>query len=493
MKNYLFLLLVFCFGPDLYALSFFTGPMRNWAQVEYALEATQASMSYRRGDRELSKKYLQRILEKNAGDSYANQFLGTLFLMDGNLEAALKYWNRLGKPLIENIQLEPHPDVDPELLDRALVMAPASSLTREDYLATESRLQMMGVFRKQEFELKPHKKEEKFDLIVRPSVKKGAFSSKIKMATLAAQGVFTETVQLEFPNIEGTTISASSLISWDEFKNRFYSSLSLPFGRHPHMRIRSFSDTRKETWALAPDVDLLKWQGGVELAESVNGNWKWNSGAKVSHRNYDNIGSFSASFQEGWVIQAFANFDFSLLRIPERRFNVKSNLNTEVGKLLHSFSSPFLMLENSVEMRWFPRPAGEDLAMTGRFRTGKIFGEVPFDESFVLGVERDTDLLLRAHKSQSDKKGENPFASAYALWNWDISKIVVDKKRYRLKLTPFLDVGKIFDSQLWRGKQWFVDTGIQTGVQIFGAPELVLTFGKDLRTGRNVVYFSARL
>ena len=492
MKALFLILFIFCLGADLYA--FFSGPIRNLSAVEYAAHATAASDHYRMGNREKAKEYLQRILQKNPADAYANQFLGTLFLLDGNLEACLKYWNRLGQPLIEQIQLQPLPRVDSELMDKAFVMSPASPLTYEEYLATESRFEMMGIFSKQEFQLKPYAEQGKFDLVVRSSVKKSAFSSRIKIATLLARAAFTETVRLEFPNIEGTTMNSSSLISWDEFKNRFYSSFSLPFGRRPHLRVRIFTDTRKETWALGDDANLLKWEGGLELGESVNSKWKWTSGAKVSYRSYDNISSVSKpEFQEGWLVQAFGNFNYSWIRIPERRFTLQSTSNVDAGKIVDSSANPFLIFENSVEMRWFPRPRGEDYATTGRFRFGKMFGSGPFDEYFVLGVERDTDLLLRAHKARRDKKGENPFAPAYALWNWDITKILLDKKRYRLRITPFFDSGKIFDSRLWQGKQWFMDTGIQAGLQLLGGPELVLKFGKDLRTGRNVIYLAARL
>jgi hypothetical protein len=494
MKKYLAILIAFSFGTELYAISVFSGPMRNLSAVEYAAGAVQASISYRMGDPLNAKEHLQAILEKNPRDAYANQFLGTLFLMDGNVEACLKYWNRIGEPLIREIQVQPIPSVDPELMDRAFVMAPASRLTYEEYLETESRLQMMGIFRKQEFKLKPRKEEGNFDLIFSASMKKSAFSSRIKIATLLAQAVFTETVKLEFPNIVDTTISSSSLISWDEYENRFYSSLSLPFGKHPQLRMLFFIDTRKETWSLSQDADLLKWEGGFELAESVNSGWKWTGGAKLSHRSYDNISSISEhEFQEGWLIQAFGNIESSLIRIPERRFTLRSTLNGEVGRILNSSATPFLMLENSLEMRWFPQPVGDDLAMIGRFRIGKTFGTGPFDEYFVLGVERDTDLLLRAHRNRRDKKGENPFAPAYALWNGDINKIVIDKEKYSIRLTPFFDVGRIFDSGLWQGEDWFMDMGIQTGLQFFIGPELMLTFAKDLRTGRNVVYFSARL
>ena len=41
---------------------------------------------------------LRQSLRLAPGDAYANDFLGTAYFLEGNLEAALKYWNRVGKP-----------------------------------------------------------------------------------------------------------------------------------------------------------------------------------------------------------------------------------------------------------------------------------------------------------------------------------------------------------------------------------------------------------
>ena len=63
-----------------------------------------------------------------------------------NLEAALKYWNRVDKPRIESVRSEPALKVNPVLLDRALAFAPASTLRLPELLTTESRLQSMDYF-----------------------------------------------------------------------------------------------------------------------------------------------------------------------------------------------------------------------------------------------------------------------------------------------------------------------------------------------------------
>ena len=190
-------------------------------------------------------------------------------------------------------------------------------------------------------------------------------------------------------------------------------------------------------------------------------------------------------------MDVFGSINYSLLRVPEKRIELSSAFSSELGKFLGA--SSFVTLNESLKFRWFPHATGEDLVINGSFRTGKIFGAAPFDQYFVLGVERDTDLMLRAHKSSIDKKGENPFAPAYLLWNWDISKIVMEKKLIRWRLAPFVDVGKVSGSDLWKENHWFLDTGIQSGFQVLKSVEVVFTYGKDLRKGRNVFYINAKL
>ena len=45
-------------------------------------------------------KTLRRALRLAPRDDYTNNFLATIYFLEGNLDAALKYWNRSGKPLL---------------------------------------------------------------------------------------------------------------------------------------------------------------------------------------------------------------------------------------------------------------------------------------------------------------------------------------------------------------------------------------------------------
>ena len=74
-----------------------------------------------------AKTYLHRALQLDPKDEYANEFLATVYFLQGNLEAALKYWNRADKPEIAEVRSEPKLKVRPALLDHAFAFAPASN------------------------------------------------------------------------------------------------------------------------------------------------------------------------------------------------------------------------------------------------------------------------------------------------------------------------------------------------------------------------------
>src|SRR5258708_33068932 len=81
-----------------------------------------------------------------------------------------------------------------------------------------------------------------------------------------------------------------------------------------------------------------------------------------------------------------------------------------------------------------------------RFRAGKTFGTVPFDELFMLGLERDNDLPLRAHIGTHDgRKGSAPLGRDYFLSTGEAAKNVYRNGVLTVKLRHFLDRGKITD------------------------------------------------
>src|SRR6266404_5682951 len=63
----------------------------------------RAGAEYKLGTFGAAKRDLRRSLRLNPDDPYAAEFLGTIYLLEGNLEASLKYWNMVGKPRLEAV------------------------------------------------------------------------------------------------------------------------------------------------------------------------------------------------------------------------------------------------------------------------------------------------------------------------------------------------------------------------------------------------------
>ena len=99
-----------------------------------------AGLAFKQKQYPQASRYLRRGLRLRPDDAYGDDFLGTVYFLEGSLEAALKYWNRAGKPQLAAVQTEPTPRVDAALLDRAFAFSSASMLQLPEFLTTETRI-----------------------------------------------------------------------------------------------------------------------------------------------------------------------------------------------------------------------------------------------------------------------------------------------------------------------------------------------------------------
>ena len=456
---------------------------------------------------------LRRALRLDSGDRYAVDFLATVYLLEGNVEAALDRWNRIEKPQIENVTIDPRPRVDPILLDRAFTFSPASVLNLADLRTTEARINALGIFPRYEFALsgRPDEKGEeggKFDLVFRSTERNGWGSSTVAGLVSLLRGLPYLTVYPEWYNLKRSATNLQSLVRWDAEKRRLFATLSGPLERDPKWRYRVYVDGRKENWDIsrtffgngfgsaAPDLKLEKLEAGAEIKSIESGRWSWKTGADLSHRRFGNFtpanSEATAFFTDGYALKYDAELDAHVLRDPERRITVDSTASGQLGKMLRHGADPFAKVEGTLGVHWLPQPQGDDYETSARVQAGQTFGQPPFDELFTLGLERDNDLWLRAHiGTRKGRKGAAPLGRNYVLANWDIDKKIYENGFLELKMGPFLDSGKIYDpSRDFGSRVWLWDAGGQLKVRILGGPSVVFYYGKDLRSGHNAFYLT---
>ncbi len=460
-----------------------------------------AGVSFRQKRYAEAAGHLRRALRLDPHDTYAGEFLATVYFLEGNLEAAAKYWNRSGKPVIAMVRTPPALRVNPELLDRSLAFSPASVLRTADLLTTEARLRALEIFPGFRLELNALP-DATFDVGLRARELNRFGGSKLEVAAALLSGLPYQEVRPEYFNIGGEAVNFVSLVRWDSEKRRAGASLSGPVRHNPVWRYRISADLRNENWDLRDSLtaafpvlaslNLRRAEAGAEITRLVGSRLSWSAGARVSHRDYRNTvggGVLTPSLlAAGYGVTQTGGVHYELLRIPERRFTLTSEAASEAGRIWSGPGQAFGKLQASLAPHWFPRARGDDYETSWKFRAGKTWGAPPFDELFMLGLERDNDLTLRGHAgTRRGRKGSAPLGRSYFLENQETDKNIYGNGIVTFKLGPFLDAGRIGGALFPDNDLWLCDAGIQAKLSVLGTG-VVFSWGRDLRAGRNVFY-----
>ncbi len=459
-----------------------------------------AGIAYRAKQFSEAKRNLRRALALNPKDEYANNFLASIYFQEGNLEAALKYWNRAGKPKLEDLTFDPALKLRPLVTDRAFSFARGGEWQREQFLTTQARLRALDLYPGMLFELRAHD-DGSFDLGFHAAERNGWGSSKWAGLISLLRDTPYQAVDPEFYNLGREGVNWVSTYRWDDEKRRVFTEVSAPVFDNPATRFRVYFDARNENWNITNTfipgsasftrLNMEKVTAGAEMRFIESGRWEWNAGVEYSYREFRNLfGIPSAAapfFTNGSAIALRSGVQRWLIRFPERRFTLNSSASGEFGTFFRDPLGRYGRLEGTLAARWLPKARGDDYETQVSLRGGRTIGDVPFDELFTLGFDRDTPLWLRGHPGLRDgQKGDAPLGRNYLLVNAETDKIVYRNGIFTVKAGPFLDTGKTYDPSGYFGSpKWLWDTGAQAKIRVPGGVQIVLGYGKDLRSGRN--------
>lgn len=463
-----------------------------------------AGVSYKQKKLRDAKSYLHQALRLNPEDAYTRDFLGTIYFLEGNLEAALKHWNGIEKPRLRAVSVSPEPVLQDKLLVRAVAFNAPQILNRDALLATQARLGNLGVFAQQRVELTPANAED-YDATIHLNELNGWGDSKLEGLLSVFSGLPYATVYPEYFNLRHAAVNFTSLARWDQEKRRYSGSLSTPLYHDPGLRLQFYFDARNENWNLSrtfsatgtpfTDLNLRKAAGGIEFHSVVNGLWSWNAGIEVAHRSFRNVAGHTSAadkpfFTDSASLDSWLGAERTLLLLPEHRLTLNGSAEARAGRNFASALGPFATVRGSLRTRWLPQATGEDYEMQAQLRAGATAGKVSLDELFQLGIERDNDLWLRGHAGTTDgRKGAGPLGRRYLLANWEMDKNIYGNGFFILKFGPFIDGGAAADSSgLFGSRRWLADAGFQCKMRVLSGLTVVVSYGRDLRGARDVVY-----
>jgi hypothetical protein len=461
-----------------------------------------AGVAFREKNNLQAISYLRRALRLDPKDDYANEFLATLYFLQGNLEAAVKYWNAVNKPQIAQVRIEPALRVRPGLLDHALAVAPESPLLLDEFRTTDARVRHLEIFPSYRFDLTAEP-DGKFDAVFRAQELNGFGNTTTEALLRSLRGLPFQEIDPEYLNLNHSAVNLVFQLRWDADKRGYVAALSSPIAHDPRWRLHLRAGARNENWNIVPSftgpaqllaaLNLRREEFSAEINRLIGWRWSWSLGAEISHRDYRNVFPGTALTPEllapGYQLKQTAQLGYELWRSPERRITISSSAGSQAGRLWSQPAESFARIQGSLETHWLPKSRGDDFETLWRVRVGKTFGQIPFDELLMLGLERDNDLWLRGHVGTRDgRKGSAPLGRDYFLSNWQIDKNIYSNGFISLKLGPLVDTGKITDSVAVLGsKKWLCDAGAQAKVRVLGVG-VTFSYGKDLRSGNNAFY-----
>ncbi len=435
----------------------------NWTLLAVP-EIALAGTAFRNEKLPEAKAHLKSALDAAPSDTYTNDFLATVYFLENNTESAVKYWNRVGKPFLENIHVDPPLRMNPVLLDRAFAFSRASVMDLDDFYTTEARLEGTDVFSRYQMELSPAE-GDRFDLTLRAAEQNGpAWLSWMR-------GLPYETVHPEFFNLGGNAVNVRSMMRWDANKRRAYASITAPLRGNPKWGFYAAVDARRENWTGPGGAfQMRKTEAAAQIRSIPNGHWKWTSGFSVSNRHLPD------TLLRGVLLKYSGSVTRTLLRNSDRGLRVDSSLLLEAGKLLVQNPDRFVKAENNVSVRWRP--------FSATLRAGRILGKAPFDEGFMLGLDRDSDRRLRAHSATLNGLKNAAFMNrSFVLTNLDLQKTVFHTGFFRLSAGPFLDAARLTNIS-----HSLFDTGLQLRLAALGLLTLNLSYGRSLRDGGSAFF-----
>jgi len=520
-------------GADLSAdLDFYRGlalaKLERWpeARIAFAAGARKAprdprfpvelaGVAYKQKDFRAAERELRRALRLDPHDSYALNFLATIFFLRGNLEAALEYWNRAGLPRVNQVRARPEPDLKPELFDRAFAFSPLSTLELSQFETAQAQLDNLGIFSFYRWELVPSENTAADSRSVPPtaafdvtfdSIEREGFGANKSIAALSMlRGLPYETIYPDYDNAFHSAVNFSSLFRFDSERLRAFAEVSAPAAGRPCWRVRAWVDGREENWNIGgtffgssipiTDLKLRRIETGAEFRSIQSGRWDWGTGVRFARRSFDRFSGLEATaipfFTDGNSLELFGHTRYLLVSVPQERITIDSSASAGFGRFYAAPLGNYARAAGSLRFDWLPAGQGDDYEVSSRLRAGGTLGPVPFDELNTLGVEQDdNDLWLHGISALRDgRKGHSPMGRDYALWNSEMDKVVYQGTFFKVRLGPLFDAGRIWDpSGLFGSRGWLWDPGAQVKVRLLDTVEVVLSYGRDIRSGQNTFF-----
>ena len=468
----------------------------------------------------MARSWAEHGLRLSPRDDYGLDLAGTAsFLMDYKIEA-LRYWNRLNRPHLTELQVRPTGSASRQRIAEEIRLMPGDRLSAHEIEAARWRLRQHRYIRAVQFRPMPGPTPDQYSLEVDAGTRRGV-GSRPEFLFNTLSNIGFRTWRVTWWDIAGSGVTTDLLWRWRSEAQRALVDVDVPRPMHLPVYAGVSYDWRDESWHLsgqpnqAADFRLRTHEVGMRvlvplrlpqlsLAAAVAGRRRAFEPAPVSHPAADPVPSASAVDSQSELETARGVFwmRFSpVLQLSEREpqsgAGVESGLrgSLDLGRTRNPVSQHLSRLSISWENRfdWVSHAKRQRTLLLG-LHTGRLSEPGPAEDHFVLGVGPDADFWLRAHPFlRHAKPGQTPLAGEFVLGNMTAAADIKAWKWLKLGVTAFFDLAwmpRLYPGQRTSSTALDAGIGIELGSPLVSSRRFTLAWGHDAKTGRDVFYLA---
>jgi hypothetical protein len=458
-------------------------------------------------DVEAAKAALRRSLRVERNNPYASDLLATINMSEGEVQAALRAWNKTDRPIVDDILHNYYLNFGSWVVRSAVAFRPGGVLRYSQWRTTESRLLETENFSNVGLEIEPTPIPDQYNAIVRTTTKTNTPADFIFGLV---KGLPVQTSYLDVWNIGNSGINFNSNYRWEADRRRVEGQFKIPI-RFPGalLHLELGNTWRSERWNLSPTI---RPEGLTRARFNYKANtlsvhlkqiphYRVEIGAGLDYRNRAASGDLPELATDSGNTGRFRLE--TNLRLADGRYQNRLHLEGFAARESvlgdTNFSGGIAELNNRLTLFNDSRTY-LDWSVKG----GTSRGSLPVEEYFMLGLDTSPRHPLRGHTiSDHGTYGRGPMGTDFVLVNFDVDRRLATLPFFNtfniplvlVKWEVFLDGAKTFDRNriFKQGKLW-VDTGaglrFETPTQSFN-----IVYGRSLRDGTAVftAYVERRL
>jgi tetratricopeptide (TPR) repeat protein len=484
--------------------SFMEGSRRYPRDSRFYNELADLYLEY--NDREAAKSQLKRSLVADPNNNYASDLLATIDMSEGEVQSALRSWNKSERPVINDILHNYYLTFSSWVVRDAVAFHPAGVLKYSQWKTTESRLFETDNFANVGLEIEPTVIPDQYNAIVRTTAKTNSPSAFL-FGIL--EGAPIETSFVNVWNIGNSGTNFNGIYRWEMNRRRVEERLTIPVPLAGLLHLRLANIWRSERWDLSepirpelkPNARLDYRANAVRVYIKNIPHYRVELGAGFEYRNRYAKGTLPQLYTNSLKTAIFgAEINLRLIdRLYQNRLHLEAFGARRAILGDTNFSGGVAELDNRVTLSRDTRTT-LDWAVRG----GTSRGALPVEDYFLLGLDTNPVNLLRGHMAEKHGRyGHGPMGTDFALVNTDVERRLATIPFFNTFNIPFLvvkwdlffDGAKTWDrNHIFQPSKLLLDTG---GGLRFETPthSLNLVYGRSLREGNNVLfaYFERRL